>query len=263
MARLVAVELTVAAAALELRGPLQLGAGTAALLAWVRARGDLRAGPGSAGAGLEAMAQAIARRRARARVTARPVVAWRHHGDRHAELPRLAPGGGAADAPQQPASRRGRDGPADLVVYGGIGKAARNWSELPHDRARAAPAGRPRDPAGAVGKAGGGVRDAPRRSAGADRQLQPRAPVGQLGDLPRAGRRRADDVRPDDRRVLDLHRQPGHPAGHLRDVRRRRAQALRRHAGRPAGGHRRPGRDGRRAAAGHHHARRRGAVHRG
>jgi hypothetical protein len=33
---------------------------------------------------------------------------------------------------------------------------------------------------------------------------------------------RADDVRPDDGRVLDLHRQPGHRAGHLRDLRRSR-----------------------------------------
>ena len=60
MARLVAVEMTVAAAALALRGPLRLGAGTAQVLAWVRAREDLRAGPGSIGAGLEAMAEAIA-----------------------------------------------------------------------------------------------------------------------------------------------------------------------------------------------------------
>ncbi|HET9104706.1 MAG TPA: aromatic amino acid lyase [Solirubrobacteraceae bacterium] len=60
MTRLIAVELTVAATALTLRGPLRLGGGTAELLAWVRARGDLRAGPGSIGAGLESMAQAIA-----------------------------------------------------------------------------------------------------------------------------------------------------------------------------------------------------------
>ena len=33
---------------------------------------------------------------------------------------------------------------------------------------------------------------------------------------------RPDDVRPDDRRLVDLHRHPGHPAGHLRDVRRGR-----------------------------------------
>ena len=28
-------------------------------------------------------------------------------------------------------------------------------------------------------------------------------------------RRRADHVRPDDRRLVDLHRQPGHPPGHV------------------------------------------------
>ena len=50
--------------------------------------------------------------------------------------------------------------------------------------------------------------------------------VGDLGEVPRARRRRADDVRPDDRRLLDLHREPGDPPGHLRDVR----------GGRPASG---------------------------
>ena len=52
------------------------------------------------------------------------------------------------------------------------------------------------------------------------------ARLGDLGALPRARRRRADDVRADDRGVLDLHRDPGDPPGHLRDVRGgRRASA--------------------------------------
>jgi len=34
--------------------------------------------------------------------------------------------------------------------------------------------------------------------------------------------RRADDVRPDDGRIVDLYRQPGHRPGHLRDFRRGR-----------------------------------------
>jgi urocanate hydratase len=37
-----------------------------------------------------------------------------------------------------------------------------------------------------------------------------------------------DDVRPDDGRLVDLHRQPGHRAGHLRNLRRARPPALRR-----------------------------------
>ena len=37
-----------------------------------------------------------------------------------------------------------------------------------------------------------------------------------------------DHVRPDDRGILDLHRHSGDSAGHLRDLRRRRGQALRR-----------------------------------
>ena len=76
--------------------------------------------------------------------------------------------------------------------------------------------------------------------------------VGGLGDLagvPPARAARPDDVRPDDRRLVDLHRHPGHPAGHLRDVRGGRRQAVRRHAGRHADGDRRLRRHGRRAAA--------------
>ena len=72
-----------------------------------------------------------------------------------------------------------------------------------------------------------------------------------------------DDVRPDDRGLVDLHRHPGHPAGHLRDLRRGRRPALRRHAGRHDHPHRRARRHGRRAAAGGHRQRRRGAVRRG
>ena len=43
-------------------------------------------------------------------------------------------------------------------------------------------------------------------------------------------RKGLDDVRPDDRRLVDLHRQPGHRAGHVRDVRRGGPPALRRRA---------------------------------
>ena len=64
------------------------------------------------------------------------------------------------------------------------------------------------------------------------------------------------DVRPDDGRLVDLHRQPGHRAGHLRDLRRGGPPALRRRPRRALDPHRRPGRHGRRAAAGRHHGRR-------
>ena len=59
-------------------------------------------------------------------------------------------------------------------------------------------------------------------AARADRQLEPRAEVGDLGALQRARPQGPDDVRPDDRGLVDLHRQPGHRAGHLRDLRRSR-----------------------------------------
>ena len=89
-------------------------------------------------------------------------------------------------------------------------------------------------------------------AAGAHRQLQPRRRLGDLAGVPPARAPRPDDVRPDDRRLVDLHRHPGHRAGHLRDVRRGRREAVRRHAGRHPDPHRRVRRHGRRAAAGGH-----------
>ena len=86
-------------------------------------------------------------------------------------------------------------------------------------------------------------------AARADREQQPRRPLGELGLFPRARARRSDHVRPDDGRLVDLHRLAGHPAGHVRDVRRRRAHALRRLARRPLRAHGGPRRHGRRAAA--------------
>ena len=108
--------------------------------------------------------------------------------------------------------------PDELVVYGGTGKAARDWpsfdaivrtlQDLDDDETllvQSGPAGRrAADPR--VG------------AAGADRQLQPGRRVGQLGRVPPAGAARPDHVRADDRRLVDLHRHPGHPPGHLRDA---------------------------------------------
>ena len=50
--------------------------------------------------------------------------------------------------------------PEELVVYGGIGKAARDHAAPRGDQARAAAARRPRDAARPVGQAGRRVRDA-------------------------------------------------------------------------------------------------------
>ena len=152
--------------------------------------------------------------------------------------------------------------PEDLVVYGGTGKAARTWPA--YDalvRTPARPRGR-RDAARAVGQAG--RRDAHPRvgAARADRQLQPGRRLGELGGVPPARGAGPDDVRPDDGRVVDLHRHPGHPAGHVRDLRGGRRQEVRRHAGRHDHADRRPRRHGRRPAARRHHERRRRDLHR-
>ena len=148
--------------------------------------------------------------------------------------------------------------PEELVVYGGSGRAARS-----HDALRAivgvpAPPRRGRDAARPERQAGRRLPDAPGRAARADRELAARPALGDLGRVPPAGGARADDVRPDDRRELDLHRHPGDPAGHLPDVRGRGREALRRgRPRRPVDPHRRARRDGRRAAA------RRGDAERG
>ena len=140
--------------------------------------------------------------------------------------------------------------PEELVVYGGSGRAARSHEAL-RDIVRTLL--RLRDDETLLvqsGQARRGVPDARRRAARVDRELAARAEVGDLGRVPPARGRGADDVRADDGRVVDLHRHPGHSPGHLPDVLRRRGGALR--LGRPVradGAHRRPRRDGRRAAA--------------
>ena len=147
--------------------------------------------------------------------------------------------------------------PEDLVVYGGIGKAARNQACLRAIKRELQGLGGHETLLVQSGKPVAVFEthpDAPRVLI-ANSNLVPR--WANWEHVPQARRRRADDVRPDDRRVLDLHRDPGDPPGHLRDVRGDRAQALRRLAGRPARRHRRARRHGRRAAAGDHHERRR------
>src|SRR5512133_3391316 len=62
-------------------------------------------------------------------------------------------------------------------------------------------------------------------------KLQPGSGLGNLAGIPPIGEAWADDVRPDDGRVMDLHRYAGHCAGHLRDLRRGRGETVRRNFG--------------------------------
>ena len=152
--------------------------------------------------------------------------------------------------------------PHELVVYGGIGRAARDWESF--DRIVAALTALEADETllRAVGQAGRRVPHPSRRAARADRELEPRAALGDAGPFQRARSQGPDDVRPDDRGLVDLHRLAGHRAGHLRDLRRDRAAPLRRQPRRPLDPHRRPRRHGRRAAARRDHGGRIAARHR-
>ena len=105
--------------------------------------------------------------------------------------------------------------PDQLIVYGGSGRAARSWpaydaivrtlQDLQDDETLLVQSGKP------VGV----MRTHEWAPRVLHRQLQPRPAVGHLGGIPPPGVPRPDHVRPDDRRVVDLHRHPGHPAGHL------------------------------------------------
>ena len=99
--------------------------------------------------------------------------------------------------------------PDDLVVYGGSGKAARNWAAFDAIVATLTVARARRDAARPVRQAGRRVPDAPGRAARPHRQRAARAGVGDVGQLPRSRAPRPDDVRPDDGRQLDLHRHQG------------------------------------------------------
>ena len=139
--------------------------------------------------------------------------------------------------------------PEELVVYGGIGRAARDWASYRRDRRLAQGAGARRDAARAVGQAGRRLPHDAGRAARAARQLEPRAGLGDLGPLPRARPQGPDDVRPDDGGLVDLYRLAGHRAGHLRDLRRGGPPALWRRSGGALDPDRRARRHGRRAAA--------------
>ena len=105
--------------------------------------------------------------------------------------------------------------PEQLIVYGGAGKAARNWEcfeaivatlkRLGDDETLLIQSGKPRR----------GRQHPPRRTTCSHRQCQPRPALGHLGTFPRTRPQGTDHVRPDDRRLVDLHRLPGHYPGHL------------------------------------------------
>ena len=173
----------------------------------------------------------------------RPLRQDRHAGHRHRRSPRhrpdlpwLAAGSGVPHAAEQPRPRsRGEPRAPRRVRRHGSRRPVVGC--VPGDAAHADHARGRRDDARPVGQAG--RRDAhPRVGApGAHRQLEPRSRVGELGRVPPPRTSGPHHVRPDDRRIVDLHRHAGHPAGHLRVLRRDRSQAVRRHARRHAHDH--------------------------
>ncbi len=144
----------------------------------------------------------------------RPLTA-RHPADPRHPLGRR---GAAADAHEQPRPRERRASrrPRRLRRHGSGGprlEVVRRDGPHPvdaqagRDHARAERSSRRRHADPRVG------------AARAHRQLQPRRRLGDLAGVPSPRAPRADDVRPDDCGLVDLHRHPGHRAGDLRDVR--------------------------------------------
>ena len=257
LTRVLAIEVLTAARALDLRAPLEPGAPA-------RARRCAPSASASRASAPTATSPPRSRRRARAcrrrraargrRARHRPAGLARSDpleerartrkrsgimtaGARPVRAPRgtdadrrgLAAGSRAAHAHEQPRPR-GRRAPRRPRRLRRHRQGRARLGVLRRARAHAHDAQGRRDDARAVGQPG--RRHAhPRVGAARDhRQLQPRARLGDVAGVPPARAPRPDDVRPDDRRLVDLHRHPGHRAGHLRDVRRRRRQAVRRHA---------------------------------
>lgn len=178
--------------------------------------------------------------------------------ERHAvpsRAPGLAAGGRPADAAEQPRPG-GRRAPRQARRLRRHGQGGPRLALLRRDGADPAHPQAGRDDARPVRPPGRRHADPRVGPARPHRQLQPRRRLGQLGGVPPPGGPRPDHVRADDGRLLDLHRHPGHPPGHLRDLRRRRRQEVRRHPGRDHHPHRRPRRHGRRPAPRGHHERR-------
>ena len=141
------------------------------------------------------------------------------------------------------------ESPEELVVYGGIGRAARDWrcfdvlvetlKKLGDDETLCVQSGKP------VGVFRTHP-DAPRVLIANSNLVAHWASWDKFHELDRIG---PHDVRPDDRGVMDLHRQPGDHPGHLRDLRRGGPPALRRRSVGPVDPDRRARRHGRRPAA--------------
>ena len=120
--------------------------------------------------------------------------------------------------------------PDHLVVYGGTGRAARSWAAFDAIVRELRALGDDETLLIQSGKPVGVLRTHPwaPRVLIANSNLVGKWATWDVLPGPRATR--PDDVRADDRRLLDLHRDAGHPPGHLRDVRRGGPPALRRHA---------------------------------
>ena len=73
--------------------------------------------------------------------------------------------------------------PAELVVYGGIGKAARDWPSYHAIVRELQRLEELRDTTGAVRQAGRRVRDPRARAAGSDRELESRPRLGHMGGV--------------------------------------------------------------------------------
>ena len=117
--------------------------------------------------------------------------------------------------------------PEDLVVYGGSGRAARSHEALRTIVSTLLRLGDDETMLVQSGKAVGVFRTHPAAPRVLHRELAARAALGDLGRVQKAGGGGADDVRPDDGGLVDLHRHAGDPAGDVPDVRRGRRDALR------------------------------------
>ena len=118
--------------------------------------------------------------------------------------------------------------PEELVVYGGIGRAARDWESFDRIVSDVEAGSRRIETLLVQSGKPVGVFTNPRG-------MRPRVLIANSNLVPhwanwdafqRARSQRPDDVRPDDGRKLDLYRHAGHRAGHLRDLRRNGSPAL-------------------------------------
>ena len=142
------------------------------------------------------------------------------------------------------------ENPHELVVYGGIGRAARTWDDF--DRIVAALKSLEADETLLVqsGKPVGVFRthpDAPRVLIANSNLVPHWATWDHFNELDRRGLMMYGQMTAGSWIYIGI---AGHRAGHLRDLRRGRPQALRRQPRGPLDPHRRPRRHGRRPAAG-------------